>query len=201
MEGFEKKANPNGGAGFILGSSSPRRKELLRELIDDFQVIPFDAEEIAFHPDGPLDLVMENARLKGSGVARQYPDHWVLGADTLVWVDDQILGKPKDMEEAEGMLRNLSGRTHSVSTGLFLSLLSENYEDTRVDTSQVTFKAFDDSLIKAYFSVVNPLDKAGGYAIQTRPDLIIDKFTGSHSNVIGLPLELLSSWLDEVGIV
>ena len=119
MEGFEKKANPNDGTGFILGSSSPRRKELLSELIDDFQVIPSDAEEIAFHPDGPLDLVMENARLKGSGVARQYPDHWVLGADTLVWIDDQILGKPKDMEEAEGMLGNLSGRTHSVSTGSF----------------------------------------------------------------------------------
>lgn len=201
MEGFEKKANPNDGTGFILGSSSPRRKELLSELIDDFQVIPSDAEEIAFHPDGPLDLVMENARLKGSGVARQYPDHWVLGADTLVWIDDQIFGKPKDMEEAEGMLGNLSGRTHSVSTGLFLSLLSENYQETRVDTSQVTFKPLDDSLIKAYFSLVNPLDKAGGYAIQTRPDLIIDKFTGSQSNVIGLPLELLGSWLDEVGIV
>ncbi len=200
MEGFEKKANPNDCTGFILGSGSPRRQELMHELIDDFQVIPSDAEEIAFHPDGPLGLVMENARLKGSGVALQYPDHWVLGADTLVWFDDQVLGKPKDMEEAEDMLRDLSGRTHSVSTGLFLSLLSENYEETRVDTSQVTFRAFDDSVIKTYFSEVNPLDKAGGYAIQTRPDLIIDKFTGSHSNVIGLPLELLKSWLTELGI-
>ena len=108
---------------------------------------------------------------------------------------------PRTWRKRRACLEIFSGRTHSVSTGLFLSLLSENCQETRVDTSQVTFKPLDDSLIKAYFSLVNPLDKAGGYAIQTRPDLIIDKFTGSHSNVIGLPLELLGSWLDEVGIV
>ena len=104
------------------------------------------------------------------------------------------------MEQAVEMLRMLSGGTHSVSTGLSLSLLSRGYEEVKVDTSQVTFKAFDDSVIKAYFSEVDPLDKAGGYAIQTRSDLIIDKFAGSHSNVIGLPLELLGSWLAELGI-
>ena len=200
MEGFEKKANPNEGTGFILASGSPRRKELLRELIEEFVVLPSHAEEISSHPDGPLALVMENAGLKGSAVARKYPDRWVLGADTLVWLDDEILGKPKDMEEAMAMLRSLAGRTHSVSTGLCLSLLSGDFEETRVDTSQVSFKAFDDSVIKAYFSEVDPLDKAGGYAIQTRPDLIIDTFAGSHSNVIGLPLELLGSWLTELGI-
>ena len=201
MEGFEKKANPNEGTGFILASGSPRRKELLGELIEGFAVLPSHAEEISFHPDGPLALVQENARLKGTDVARQYPDHWVLGADTLVWVDDQVLGKPKDMEEAMDMLRGLSGRTHSVSTGLCLSLLSGDFEETRVDTSQVSFKAFDDSLINAYFSEVDPLDKAGGYAIQTRPDLIIEEFAGSRSNVIGLPLELMKAWLREVQVI
>ena len=200
MEGFEKKANPNEGTGFILASGSPRRKELLGELIEEFIVLPSHAEEISCHPDGPLALVQENARLKGADVARQYPDHWVLGADTLVWVDDRVLGKPKDMEEAEDMLRGLAGRTHSVSTGLCLSLLSGEYEETKVDTSQVTFQAFDDSVIKAYFGEVDPLDKAGGYAIQTRPDLIVDTFAGSRSNVIGLPLELLGSWLTDLGI-
>ena len=200
MQGFEKKANPNEDAGFILASGSPRRKELLGELVREFTVLPSDAEEIVFHPDGPLDLVMENARLKGSAVAWKYPDRWVLGADTLVWVDDDVLGKPKDMEEAVEMLRNLAGRTHSVSTGLYLSRLCAEYEETRVETSEVTFRAFDDSVIETYFGEVDPLDKAGGYAIQTRPDLIIDKFAGSHSNVIGLPLELLGSWLTELGI-
>ena len=200
MEGFEKKANPNECAGFILASGSPRRKELLGELIEEFVVLPSHAEEISFHPDGPLALVQENARLKGAGVARQYPDHWVLGADTLVWVDDRVLGKPKDMEEAVDMLRSLAGRTHSVSTGLCLSLLSGDFEETRVDTSQVTFQSFDDSVIEAYFGEVDPLDKAGGYAIQTRSDLIIERFEGSHSNVIGLPLELLGSWLTDLGI-
>ena len=201
MEGFEKKANLNEGAGFILASGSPRRKELLRELVEEFVVLPSHAEEISSHPDGPVALVRENARIKGSDVARQYPDHWVLGADTLVWVDDRVLGKPKDMEEAMDMLRSLAGRTHSVSTGLFLSLLSGDFEETRVDTSQVSFKAFDDSVIKAYFSEVDPLDKAGGYAIQTRPDLIIDTFAGSRSNVIGLPLELMKGWLREVQVL
>ncbi len=200
MEGFEKKANLNEGAGFILGSGSPRRKELLRELIEEFVVLPSHAEEISSHPDGPLALVMENARLKGSAVARKYPDRWVLGADTLVWLEDEILGKPKDMEEAMAMLRSLAGRTHSVSTGLCLSLLSGDFEETRVDTSQVTFQSFDDSVIEAYFGEVDPLDKAGGYAIQTRSDLIIERFEGSHSNVIGLPLELLGSWLTDLGI-
>ncbi len=200
MEGFEKKANPNEGAGFILASGSPRRKELLRELIEEFVVLPSHAEEISSHPDGPLALVMENARLKGSAVARKYPDRWVLGADTLVWLEDEILGKPKDMEEAMAMLRSLAGRTHSVSTGLCLSLLSGDFEETRVDTSQVTFQSFDDSVIEAYFGEVDPLDKAGGYAIQTRSDLIIERFEGSHSNVIGLPLELLGSWLTDLGI-
>ncbi len=200
MEGFEKKANPNECAGFILASGSPRRKELLGELIEEFVVLPSHAEEISSHPDGPLALVRENARIKGSDVARQYPDHWVLGADTLVWVDDRVLGKPKDMEEAVDMLRSLAGRTHSVSTGLCLSLLSGDFEETRVDTSQVTFQSFDDSVIEAYFGEVDPLDKAGGYAIQTRSDLIIERFEGSHSNVIGLPLELLGSWLTDLGI-
>ena len=200
MQGFEKKANPNEDAGFILASGSPRRKELLGELVREFTVLPSDAEEIVFHPDGPLDLVMENARLKGSAVAWKYPDRWVLGADTLVWVDDDVLGKPKDMEEAVEMLRNLAGRTHSVSTGLYLSRLCAEYEETRVETSEVTFRAFDDSVIETYFGEVDPLDKAGGYAIQTRSDLIIERFEGSHSNVIGLPLELLGSWLNDLGI-
>ena len=200
MQGFEKKANPKEEAGFILGSGSPRRKELLGDLLQDFAVLPSDAEEIASHPAGPLALVMENARIKGSAVARKYPDRWVLGADTLVWIDDDVLGKPKDMEEAVEMLRNLAGRTHSVSTGLCLSLLGSEYEETRVETSEVTFRAFDDSVIEAYFEEVDPLDKAGGYAIQTRPDLIIERFEGSHSNVIGLPLELLGSWLTDLGI-
>ena len=200
MQDLEKKANPNAEECFILASASPRRKELLGELIDSFEVLPSNAEEIRTHPDGPLALVQENARLKGAAVARKYPDHWVLGADTLVWIDDEVLGKPKDMEEARTMLRGLAGHTHSVSTGLCLSRLCSEYEETKVETSEVTFRAFDDSVIEAYFGEVDPLDKAGGYAIQTRPDLIIDDFTGSHSNVIGLPLELLGSWLTELGI-
>ena len=122
---------------------------------------PLHAEEICTHPAGPLALVMENARLKGAEVARKYPDRWVLGADTLVWIDDEVLGKPKDMEEATTMLRGLAGRTHSVSTGLCLSRLCVEYEETRVETSEVTFQAFDDSVIEAYFEEVDPFRLLG----------------------------------------
>jgi septum formation protein len=121
--------------------------------------------------------------------------HWVLGADTLVALEERVLGKPKSIGEATEMLQFLSGQTHQVSTGLCLINRTLDYEETRVETSQVTFKEINDSTIAEYFKEVNPLDKAGSYAIQTRPDLIIKKFEGSHSNVIGLPLELLEGWL------
>ena len=99
------------------------------------------------------------------------------------------------------MLQFLSGQTHQVSTGLCLINKTLDYEETRVETSQVTFKEINDSTITEYFKEVNPLDKAGGYAIQIRPDLIVEKFEGSRSNVIGLPLGLLEVWLREIDII
>jgi septum formation protein len=99
------------------------------------------------------------------------------------------------------MLRLLSGQTHEVSTGLCLINRGQNYEESRVESSRVTFKPINDEIIEKYFLEVNPLDKAGGYAIQTRSDLIIERFEGSHSNVIGLPLEMLSQWFRKLGII
>jgi septum formation protein len=98
------------------------------------------------------------------------------------------------------MLRVLSGETHTVSTGLCLINVEKEYEVSKVDSSRVTFKKLTDPVIDQYFSEVNPLDKAGAYAIQTRPDLIIQKFEGSRTNVIGLPVELLAGWLEDLGI-
>lgn len=202
----EEKANPKqregagGGASFTLASGSPRRRELLAELLDDYEVLPTDAEELEAHPGGPLALVMENARLKARAVAELRPESWVLGADTLVALGDETFGKPADAEEAAVMLRRLSGKTHEVSTGLCLTRKAAGYEEARVTTSRVTFKELDAGTIAAYFGEVNPLDKAGAYAIQTRPDLIVESFVGSRSNVIGLPLEDLGAWLAEVGV-
>jgi len=201
MQNFVEKANKNGSFPFILGSGSPRRRELLGQIISDFSVEVSDAEEIYSHPKGTLALVMENARLKGSSVAQSNLQSWVLGADTLVALEERILGKPKSIGEAVDMLQFLSGQTHQVSTGLCLVNRTLDYEETRVETSQVTFKEINDSTIEEYFKEVNPLDKAGGYAIQTRPDLIIESFEGSHSNVIGLPVQMLGQWLGELDII
>jgi septum formation protein len=195
MQNFVEKANKKGSFPFILGSGSPRRRELLGQIMSDYSVEVSDAEEIFSHPKGTLALVMENARIKASSVAQSNLQHWVLGADTLVALEERVLGKPKSIGEATEMLQFLSGQTHQVSTGLCLINRTLDYEETRVETSQVTFKEINDSTIAEYFKEVNPLDKAGSYAIQTRPDLIIKKFEGSHSNVIGLPLELLEGWL------
>jgi septum formation protein len=195
MQNFVEKANKKGSFPFILGSGSPRRRELLGQIMSDYSVEVSDAEEIFSHPKGTLALVMENARIKASSVAQSNLQHWVLGADTLVALEERVLGKPNSIGEATEMLQFLSGQTHQVSTGLCLINRTLDYEETRVETSQVTFKEINDSTIAEYFKEVNPLDKAGSYAIQTRPDLIIKKFEGSHSNVIGLPLELLEGWL------
>jgi septum formation protein len=201
MQNFVEKANKKGSFPFILGSGSPRRRELLGQIMSDYSVEVSDAEEIFSHPKGTLALVKENARIKASSVAQSNLQHWVLGADTLVALEERVLGKPKSIGEATEMLQFLSGQTHQVSTGLCLINRTLDYEETRVETSQVTFKEINDSTIAEYFKEVNPLDKAGSYAIQTRPDLIIKKFEGSHSNVIGLPLELLEGWLRGKGII
>ena len=202
MQKFIQKANKKEvGENFILGSGSPRRSELLAEVLTDFQVVVSDAEEMSSHPDGPIPLVRWNATLKARSVSNEYPVNWVLGADTLVALGETVLGKPKDMEQAFSMLRLLSGQTHEVSTGLCLINRAENYEESRVESSRVTFKHINDEITEKYFLEVNPLDKAGGYAIQTRSDLIIERFEGSHSNVIGLPLEMLTKWFKELGII
>jgi septum formation protein len=198
MQKFDQKANKKDGPSFILGSGSPRRRELLGEIVNDFTVVISDSEEMESHPGGPLLLVQENARLKAKAVAQLRPRSWVLGADTLVAMGEMVMGKPKDLDEAFNMLRSLSGKTHEVSTGLCLVHVESNYEETRVETSLVTFNDINNKIIDEYFEHVNPLDKAGGYAIQTRSDLIIEKFIGSHSNIIGLPVEMLSEWLSEI---
>ena len=198
MQKNDLKANTKEEDLIILGSGSPRRKELLGSIISDFEVFVSDADELTEHMDGPISLVQENARLKALSVSGLYPNRWVLGADTLVFHENQVFGKPKSMEEAISMLNLLSGKTHTVSTGLCFVNQEKGYEECRVGSSSVSFKVLNDQIIKQYFNEVNPLDKAGGYAIQTRPDLIIERFMGSRTNVIGLSLELLVQWMEEL---
>ena len=195
METDHQKANLKLSGSFILASGSPRRKELLSELVSDFQVIPATAEEIKSHPEGPVALISENARLKAFDVSRNHPTAWVLGADTLVFLEGKPFGKPRDMDEAQGMLLSLSGKTHTVATGICLKSISADKEIIFVEESLVTFKKLSVHQITAYFQKVDPLDKAGAYAIQTNPEMIIETREGSLSNVIGLPLEKLGKEL------
>jgi septum formation protein len=192
-----QKATLNPVDSLILASASPRRKELLSSLLKNFKIITAEVEELQSHLDGPVQLVMENARIKSLAVAKSHPSHWVLGADTLVALGDQVFGKPKDLKEAKSMLLQLSGKTHHVHTGVSFINISRDVLITESVSTLVTFKKLVSSDIDLYFTKVNPLDKAGAYGIQSYPEMIVDLFEGSLSNVIGLPLELIREWLDE----
>ena len=198
MDNSLEKANSNQTRPVILASCSPRRKELLSQIMSGFEIVPSDAEELKIHHYGPVQLVEENARLKADSVATQNPKHWVLGADTLVFYKDKILGKPKDMDEAVEMLLFLSDKSHQVTTGVSLQCMELEFEKTFSETTRVQFKKIDKSTITDYFSHVDPLDKAGAYAIQTFSDLIIEGFEGSYSNVVGLPVEMLEKVLSTI---
>jgi len=193
-----QKATLNPVDSFILASGSPRRKELLGQLIDDFKIITSHAEEFTAHPDGVCPMVLENARIKARQVASDCPHAWVLGADTTVALGEKVFGKPLSMDEAKNMLWELSAQVHHVHTGICLINRQLSVENVDVVTTEVYFKELDESIIEEYYREVDPLDKAGGYAIQTMSHLVVEKFEGSFSNVVGLPLELLKFWLSKI---
>ena len=175
----------------ILASASPRRAELLRQVNLDFKVVPSDAPELAHEHLSPLELCQLNAHRKARAVAKKFPDALVLGADTLVFLDQEILGKPASLAEAHSMMERLQGRTHQVVTGADLVHLRAHRERIFAVSSQVTFRPLNAADIRAYFAKVNPLDKAGAYAIQEHGDMIVEKVSGSFSNVVGLPVDKL----------
>jgi septum formation protein len=175
----------------ILASASPRRAELLRQLNLDFQIVPSDAAEILDEQLSPLELCRLNAHRKARVIAKKHPDALVLGADTLVFLDDEIMGKPADVAEARRMLARLQGRTHQVGTGVSLIHLRAYRERTFAASTNVTFRVLTAGQINVYLSKMNPLDKAGAYAIQEHGDTIVSEISGSFSNVVGLPIEKL----------
>ena len=198
MQNPRKKANSKGEENLILASGSPRRTQILTEVGIKHEVVLPQVEEIQVHPSGPLDLVLENAKMKALEVSCRYPDRWVLAADTIVSLNEKVFGKPNDLNEAKEMLMSLSGKTHRVSTGVCLTQKAEGFLETKVESSEVQFKDLDEKIIDGYFLEVDPLDKAGAYGLQTRADLIIEKFSGSKTNVIGLPIELIEGWLLQI---
>ena len=174
----------------VLASRSPRRRELLAAAgVRDILIASSDAEESADASLGLGPLVLSNARAKATEVARRHPQSVVLGADTLVWIDDEPLGKPQSLEEAREMLARLSGRVHEVCTGVHLVRLQPHGQIEFHETTLVRFRHLTPAAIDTYLAKVDVLDKAGAYALQEHGDLIIDSVEGSRSNVVGLPVE------------
>jgi septum formation protein len=183
---------------FILASASPRRAELLRQLKLDFEVIPSDAKEVFDENLSPLELCQLNAHRKARVVAKKDPDALVLGADTLVFLGQRIFGKPANGAEAKRMLLQLQGRTHQVVTGVCLIHLRKHREKIFAVSTEVMFRPLTPEQIDEYLAKINPLDKAGAYAIQENGEMIVSEISGSFSNVVGLPIERvqaeLSAW-------
>lgn len=180
----------------VLASQSPRRVSLLRDLVPEFLVNPSDATELHDPQMGIRRLCEVNAELKAFTVARRFPDHLVIGADTLVFLDDQALGKPADLDEARAMLRRLSGRIHQVVTGVCLLQASTRRMRRFSDTTHVRFRVLGETDIAGYLERVSVLDKAGAYALQEEGHRIVETVEGSRTNVIGLPVESLRRELE-----
>src|SRR3954468_6305479 len=185
----------------ILASASPRRRELLGQLGVAFEVVIADVIEHEEASTDPRVMVAHNAALKADWVASRNPEAFVLGADTTVFIDQQALNKPRDAAEARAMLRRLSGRTHTVFTGLALRRRASELQFDEGVASEVTFKQLDDATIEAYLAQVNTLDKAGGYAIQEHGELIVAGYTGSLTNIVGLPVEQTKQILTRCGLL
>jgi len=182
----------------ILASQSPRRKELLSLYGLPFVVDPSQADEDNVTGNG-AERVRKLAQAKCAEVAARHPGEMVLAADTLVCVGDEILGKPRDVQDACRMLRLLSGNAHQVHTGVCLRL-PDGRELLGVDTAQVHFMELSDEMIVRYVATGEPMDKAGAYAIQGMAGIFISHIEGSPSNVIGLPLGLLTQFFMEAGV-
>ncbi len=185
----------------ILASKSPRRYELLRQVGFDFEVIPSRVAEDFVQTDSPKEHVIRLAEAKLSDVAGGYPDCWVIAADTVVYINGSVLGKPRDREEAVEMLRRLSGQEHRVLTGFSVCHLGKKKADRKTVETAVRVKGLTSGEIEWYVQTGEPFDKAGGYAIQGIGSFMIKSIRGSYTNVVGLPLCELIQMLSRLGAI
>jgi septum formation protein len=183
----------------ILASASPRRRELLASLFASFEVIVSDVDEEALTVSDPWETATSLAEAKAGAVARRHPDALVIGADTVVALGNDQLAKPSSKEEAVAMLRQLSGQTHVVITGVATVL--NGHLRSFSDTTHVSFRPLCEEEILRYVSSGEPMDKAGAYAIQGGAAGFVSAREGSLTNVIGLPLEALTSHLRSLAVL
>ena len=176
----------------ILASKSPRRKELLNQIGMDIEICPSNIDEDKISIDNPVGYVKELARLKAENIAYLHPGSWVIGADTIVVIHDQIIEKPRSKSDAISMLNKLNNREHFVYTAFCIcNHDSDSYTMEAVSKSvktKVYFKNLTDSEIEWYVNTKEPFDKAGGYGIQGVGAFIVKKISGSYTNVVGLPV-------------
>ena len=175
----------------ILASGSPRRASLL-------QKAGFVALHIMIPHVKEGDDPLENSLQKASEIAGVYPEAIVIGADTVIRLDDRVIGKPKDLQDAKRILNSLSGRTHEVATGVCVRCIANDVMVRFEETTRVTFRILTDDAIDRYIEAVDVMDKAGAYAIQEYGEDLIETIDGSFTNVIGLPVERLSETLHYV---
>ena len=183
---------------FILASNSPRRRALLAEAGYEFEVIAPVVSETASTHLSLRELTIANATRKGLAVSRLHPRRIVLAADTLVALEGEVIGKPRDLIHARVILRRLSGRMHDVCTGVCIA--DSQRKISFAEISRVRFHKLNESDIANYFRVVNPIDKAGAYAAQAAGRSIIASVEGSFTNVIGLPMERTTEVLAQFGL-
>lgn len=177
----------------VLASKSPRRNELLKQEIDDFIV------DVAIKPEKhpffiiPSRVPLYLAKQKVKEVYKRHKDALIIGADTIVLIDNNILGKPKDKEDAKRMISMLQGKTHQVITGVYLK--SKDFSKSILCKTDVTFKEMTNEEIDEYCNLETIYDKAGAYAIQGEAHDLVTKIKGSYNNVVGLPIELIKDYL------
>jgi septum formation protein len=189
-----------GANNWILASASPRRSELLRAAGQRFECMASGIDETPRPAERALDFALRIARSKAREISGRRPSHWVLAADTIVVVDGESLGKPRDAADATTMLKRLSGRHHEVATAFVLLDDRGELFVEQVVRTEVVFRALEESEIAAYVSSGEPFDKAGGYAIQGGAADFVIAVHGSRSNVIGLPMDEVESVLQSAGL-
>lgn len=187
---------------FILASASPRRRQLLGSIGLDAQIIPANIDESAHAQLPPEKMVTQLAMLKATDVARSLRgETYVIGADTCVCINGEILGKPRDIADAKRMLTMLSGKSHEVYTGYCVVSCKSGSAAAKYEKTTVTFRDLSDKEIDAYIKTREPMDKAGAYGIQGKGSVFIEKIEGDYFNVVGLPVCALTIMLrDEFGV-
>ena len=179
----------------ILASQSPRRIELLKTVIKNFRIVPSKIDEVCDIDLSPEENAVLLGRGKATWVAKHHPHNLVIGADTMVVLENKIIGKPTDAENARQILRQLSGQEHKVITGVAV-VHSKIF--SAVSISHVRIKALTRNEINSYVESGEPMDKAGAYAIQGEGSFLVESYSGSYSNIIGLPMDLLKDLLQKL---